>query len=224
MSSSASASEGPFVVVRELSKRFGGDWALARASFSLQAGSMALLTGANGSGKTTLIRCLSTALAPDFGSATVGGRDIVSERDRVRPQIASLGHPAGFYGGLSARENLLLTFRALGLTREESIDEALHRVGLARREGTPLDELSSGLRQRVSLARLLVLQRRLVLLDEPETHLDASGLALLQELMVEWKARGTAIVCATHAPERFQTSSDAEIRLMAGRPEGLERP
>ena len=220
MSSHAAADDAPFVVVHELSKRFGAEWALARATFSLGRGSMALLTGANGSGKTTLIRCLATALVPDFGSAAVDGRDIVTDRDFVRTRIASLSHPAGFYGGLSARENLQLAARVLGLKREGSIDPALERVGLSGRFGKPVDELSSGLRQRVSLARLILLERSLVLLDEPETHLDSLGLGLLQELIGEWKAQGAAIVCATHAPERFTACADSEIRLVAGRPEG----
>lgn len=215
---------GPFVLVQELSKRFGHEWALARASFSLKKGEMALLTGANGSGKTTLIRCLSTALVPDFGRAFVGGVEIVAGRDRVRRLAASLNQPAGFYGELSARENLRLVNDVLHLGRHNSIDTALDRVGLGSKLKIPLDAFSSGMRQRFALARLSLLQRELILLDEPESHLDAAGLGLLQELMAEWKSKGAAVVCATHAPERFPGLADINVVLVGGRPKATGTP
>ena len=84
MATETAVGTGPFVVVQDLSKRFGARWALARASFSVERGNLVLLTGANGSGKTTLLRCLSTSLVPDFGLASVGGKDLVTERDDVR--------------------------------------------------------------------------------------------------------------------------------------------
>ena len=210
--------EKPFVFVDNLSKKFGADWALSRASFSLDRGRLALLTGNNGSGKTTLLGCLSTALVPDFGRATVGGIDIVAGRDKVRGILASLQQPPGFYGGLSARENLALTNEVLKLGRQDRIDPVLERVGLAPRQDVPLDAYSSGMGQRFALARLALLERDLILLDEPETHLDAGGLKLLQELISEWKDRGAAIVCATHASDRFAGLSDLEVTLVGGRP------
>lgn len=208
----------PFVSVKELSKRFGAEWALARATFTLNRGHMALLTGNNGSGKTTLIKCLSTAFVPDYGEATIGGVDIITGRDRVRKMAAALNQPPGFYGGLSARENLVLANAVLRLGREDRIDAALDRVGLTAKQHLPVDAYSSGMRQRFALARLSLLQRELVLLDEPETHLDAAGLGLLQEMIGEWKATGAAIICATHAPERFHSVGDLEVRLVSGRP------
>lgn len=209
---------GPFVFVENLSKRFGSDWALARASFTLERGKLALLTGDNGSGKTTLIRCLSTALVPDFGRASVGGTDIVTGRDAVRRIAVSLNQPPGFYGGLSARENLVLSDGVLNLGKADTIDAVLDRVGLRSKQSMPLDAFSSGMKQRFAMARLSLLQRDLILLDEPETHLDAAGHQLLQQMMAEWKARGAAIICATHTPERFHGLGDLEVRLVGGRP------
>lgn len=208
----------PFVFVEDLSKRFGADWALARASFTLERGHVALLTGDNGSGKTTLIRCLSTALVPDFGRASVGGIDIVKGRDAVRRLAASLNQPPGFYGGLSARENLALANGVLGLGKQGAIDTVLDRVGLRAKLNVPLDAFSSGMKQRFAMARLSLLQRDLILLDEPETHLDAAGHQLLREMISEWKGRGAAIICATHTPERFHGLGDLEVRLVGGRP------
>ncbi|MBK5257798.1 MAG: ABC transporter ATP-binding protein [Vicinamibacteria bacterium] len=219
MATESAISGGPIVFVEDLSKRFGAEWALARANFSVEQGRLALLTGANGSGKTTLLRCLSTALVPDFGRASIGGIDLISGRDTVRGRVAALNQPPGFYGGLSARENLTLTNAVLGLAREDALDAVLDRVGLGSKQKMPLDAFSSGMKQRFALARLSLLQRDVVLLDEPETHLDAAGLILLQELISEWKARGAAIICATHAHERFQGLFDLEVRLVGGRPE-----
>ena len=213
---------GPFVFVENLSKKFGAEWALARASLTLERGQLALLTGNNGSGKTTLLRCLSTALVPDFGRATVEGIDIVPGREAVRGLVASLNQPPGFYGGLSAHENLILANAVLKLGRgEDAIEAVLRRVGLGSKQNTPLDSFSSGMKQRFALARLSLLQRDLILLDEPETHLDAAGLRMLQEFIAEWKARGAAIICATHADDRFHGLGDLEVVLVGGRPTHL---
>ncbi|MEO8502164.1 MAG: ATP-binding cassette domain-containing protein, partial [Vicinamibacteria bacterium] len=188
------------------------------ASFTLERGQLALLTGNNGSGKTTLLRCLSTALVPDYGRATIAGIDIVTGRDAVRGVVASLNQPPGFYGGLTARENLALANAVLNLGREGEIEAVLERVGLAAKQNMALDAFSSGMKQRFALARLSLLRRDLILLDEPETHLDSAGLRLLQEFIAEWKARGAAIVCATHANDRFHGLGDLEVVLVGGRP------
>jgi ABC-type multidrug transport system ATPase subunit len=209
---------GPFVFVENVSKKFGAEWALARASFTVERGQLALLTGNNGSGKTTLLRCLSTALVPDFGRATVKGIDIVSGREAVRGLVALLNQPPGFYGSLTARENLTLLDAVLKLGREDAIGPVLERVGLSSKQNVPLDAFSSGMKQRFALARLSLLNRDLILLDEPETHLDSAGLRMLQELIAEWKTRGAAIICATHADDRFHGLKDFEVVLVGGRP------
>lgn len=220
----ATREEGRFVSVENLSKRFGAEWALARASFRVEGGRLALLTGSNGSGKTTLLRCLSTALAPDFGSGSICGFDLIADRERIRRETATLTHPAGFYGGLTARENLALAADVLGLNLGGETDSVLSRVGLGDKPDLPLDTFSSGMKQRFALARLGLLHRNVVLLDEPETHLDATGLALLQTMISEWKARGAVIICATHSPERFSRLADQEIRLTDGRPDAMNGP
>ena len=217
MTRPAGIKDRPFVVVKDLSKRYGPNWALARATFGVDRGELALLTGANGSGKTTLIRCLSTGLIPDFGRASIGGSDLVGDREQVRRRVAGLSVPAGVYGGLSARENLALVDSVLGLSKASSIDAALDRVGLTAKKDAPLDSYSAGMKQRFALARLLLLERDLILLDEPETHLDGLGLKLLQELIAEWKARGAAILCATHSPDRFEGVTSLVVRLVEGR-------
>jgi len=219
MATETAPEEGVAVLAQDLSKRFGRDWALVRASFRVRRGALALLTGANGSGKTTLIRCLSTALVPDFGRATISGLDLVSGRDLVRGRVAALTQPPGYYGALTARENLTLTRDVLRLGQGGSLDALLGRVGLASKEKVPLEAFSSGMKQRFALARLSLLERDVLLLDEPESHLDSAGLDLLLELISEWKNRGAALLCATHATDRFQDLKDLEIRLTGGESE-----
>jgi ABC-type multidrug transport system ATPase subunit len=155
---------------------------------------------------------------PDFGRATVGGLDLVTGRDQIRKRVACLNQPPGFYGGLSARENLTLANAVLKLGREDEIGDVLGRVGLGARQNMPIDAFSSGMKQRFALARLALLRRELILLDEPESHLDGAGLRLLQQLIADWKARGAAIICATHAHDRFDGLADFEVRLVGGRP------
>jgi ABC-type transport system involved in cytochrome c biogenesis ATPase subunit len=120
---------------------------------------------------------------------------------------------------LSARENLVLTISVLSLPAATSVDAVLERVGLGAKEDVPLDAFSSGMKQRFALARLVLVERDLILLDEPETHLDGDGLSLLQTLIAEWKARGAVVICATHSADRFSRLADHEIRLAAGHPD-----
>ena len=207
------------VRVQDLSKRFGPDWALARASFTVLGGELALLTGPNGSGKTTLIRCLSTALSPDWGHAEIAGFDLARDRDQVRNRVATLTQPVGFYGELSALENLNLAAKLLCPSHQLPVGAILSRVGLKPTQGGPLSSYSAGMKQRFALARLSMIRRDVILLDEPETHLDRQGVDMLHEFIGEWKKLGAAVICATHAPERFHLHANTEVKLVAGRPE-----
>src|SRR5689334_518178 len=115
---------------KNLARRYGRRWALIDVSFQVAAGSVLAVTGRNGSGKSTLFRTLATAIRPDRGSATVLGFDLVRERYDVRKSIALLSHYTYLYEQLTARENLVIAARFLGVN---GTDEALAKVNLAAR-------------------------------------------------------------------------------------------
>src|SRR5215211_7227493 len=105
----------PAVEVRDVSKRFGRRWALARISYQLPAGRSLLLTGHNGSGKTTLLRLIATSLRPTAGCIRVLGLDALDQREEVRARVGLLGHSSFLYEDLSAEQNLIILARLLGV-------------------------------------------------------------------------------------------------------------
>jgi len=178
------------------------------------AGSVVMLAGRNGSGKSTLLRGLATALRPDHGSARVAGHDVRRERDLVRQQVALLGHHSFHYEALTARENLEIAASFLG----RSIDAGLlTRVGLAERADDPVSSFSAGMRKRLALARVLLQEAAVVLLDEPYGELDPPGFALLDRVISELRSRGATVIMATHLVERGRALCDRALMLEEGR-------
>jgi ABC-type multidrug transport system ATPase subunit len=206
------------IEANDLSKRLGDRWALARVSLFVPSGSVAAVVGPNGSGKTTLVRCLATLIEPDFGSASIGGHDGVRDRERARLQLGVVLDSSGGYADLSARENLDLLSR-LGVSGAgQTALACLERAGLAGAAANrPLRECSAGMRRRFQIARVLMLSRGAVLLDEPEAHLDASGIELVRRLLAEWKSEGVAVLLSTHALDLVSDLVDSTLRLTEGR-------
>lgn len=204
--------------IRDASKRFGRHWALARCSYSLGKGRSLLLTGHNGSGKTTLLRMLSTATFPTFGTMEVLGKDTRKCRDDIRQQVALLSHASYLYEDLSARQNLRLLSRLLGMGDGKQVcDELIERVHLGTRADHPVRDYSAGMRKRVAIARLLLKAPQLALLDEPFGELDPEGIAEMEALIGELKAKGTSLVLATHLIEQGKRLTDERLHLQAGR-------
>lgn len=203
------------LVVTELARRFGPRWALAGVSFSLDAGDALMLTGPNGSGKSTLLRCLGTALKPQRGQITFGGRDLWEHRHLARQALGWLGHQAHLWDDLDGRDNLRAWARLAGLTAD--VDAALRRVGLDPRRTEPVRAFSAGMRRRLSLARLVIKRPSLLLLDEPFTALDPDGRALLVDVIRELRAHGASLVLATHLPSSAVALAERGIHLVEGR-------
>src|SRR5436190_19959488 len=205
-----------------LARRYGRRWALVDVSFQLAAGSVLVVAGRNGSGKSTLFRTLATAIRPDRGSATVLGFDLVRDRYDVRKAIALLSHYTYLYESLTARENLTVAARFLGVdgpstSLRAGIDDALARVNLAARADDPVATFSAGMRKRLSFARVLIQAPKIALLDEPYGQLDPEGFLLVDEVVRQLKARGTTVLMATHQVERGKGLADAMLCLEAGR-------
>jgi ABC-2 type transport system ATP-binding protein len=179
------------------------EWALDGVSFGVEHGETYGLLGPNGSGKSTLIRILSTLLIADGGEAFMLGRRLPEEAEEVRRFIGRVSVDAAFYKRLSARENLLYTALLYGLkpsTAEEHVMSVLEQLGMEERKfSVPLEEMSRGMQQKISIARALMINPPLLLLDEPTTGLDPKSRRDVQMFLENLRAReGTTILLTTH--------------------------
>jgi ABC-2 type transport system ATP-binding protein len=204
----------PAIHVRNLGKRFqkrsgllrskvSTSWALDDISFEVEMGETYGLLGPNGSGKSTLIRILSTLLIPDAGEVRVLGHKLPEEHRDVRRKIGRVSVDAAYYKKLSARENLLYTALLYGLSpkvAEKRAMQILEELGMETRTfSVPLEEMSRGMQQKITIARALMVNPPLLLLDEPTTGLDPKSRRDVQAFLEELRRReGTTILLTTH--------------------------
>ncbi len=195
-----------------VARRFGTRWVLRGVTLQVRAGETVGLLGANGSGKSTLLRILATLLKPSAGAAAIFGNDVVRSADAVRSQIGFLAHEPGLYDDLTARENLMFAANMLGAATS-GVDSALARVELTYAAGERVRGFSAGMERRLSVARLLLSQPRLLLLDEPYSNLDAAGIAMMSGLISEVVRGGGAALVVLHelAPAAAILSRTATI-------------
>jgi heme exporter protein A len=215
------AATAPVVDVEGLVRRYGERPALDRVSFSLDAGRTLGLFGSNGAGKTTLLRVLATLLRPHGGSVTVLGASLPGEAWRVRGRVGYMGHEPLLYRELTGRENLVFHAR-LHRVPETRVDELIAAVGMERRAGDPVRELSHGMVQRLAAARALLHDPALLLLDEPYAGIDPGARDLLEPLI--GRASGRTRVLVTHDLAVGAGECDSALGLRAGRQLYLGRP
>jgi heme exporter protein A len=207
-------SERAAISVRELRRDYGDRPALNGVGFSLGAGESLVVLGPNGAGKTTLLRILATLLRPTRGEVDVLGCSLPREAWRLRGRVGYLGHEPLLYRDLTGRENLRFTARLHGIERaasEERIDELLDAAGMSRRADERVAELSAGMRQRLAICRCVLGEPALLLLDEPDSNLDADGRELARDLIGPGAGRTRVVV--THDPERALPDADRILRL-----------
>lgn len=170
-------------------------------SFTLHPGQIMQVQGANGSGKTSLLRTLCGFLMPDEGDIIWRGKNVRELDENYYAELLYLGHLNAIKDELNALENLRILAGLSGVEIEEKdAVSALRRMGLRGRERLPVKVLSQGQRRRVALARLLVADAKLWILDEPLTALDVGAVALIQELIAEHLARQGTVIFTTHQP------------------------
>ena len=199
-----------------LFKRFGPLLALAGVDLQVPAASVLAVVGPNGAGKTTLLRILAGLARPTRGSVRVGPR--AGERGSARGRVGYIGHASFLYPALSARENLLFAARLYGVAdpalraRELLAEQELESVA-----EQPAGAFSRGLAQRLAIARGLVHDPPVVLLDEPFTGLDPGSADRLAERIRGLRAGGRALVLVTHDLAQAAALADRAIVLMRGR-------
>jgi heme exporter protein A len=200
-----------------LRRDYGERTALEGVGLELETGRTLVVLGPNGAGKTTLLRILATLLRPSGGEVWVLGCSLPREAWKLRGRIGYLGHEPLLYRDLSGRENLRFHARLHGIPAERAearIAEVLAAAGMQRRAEGRVAELSAGMRQRLAICRCVLHEPELLLLDEPDSHLDAEGRELARTLIGPADARTRVIV--THDPERFEPEADQVLRLGIG--------
>ena len=178
-------------------------WAIDDVTFTVAEGETYGLLGPNGSGKSSLIRVLSTLLVADSGQVKMLGYSLPQQQEQVRRIIGRVSVDAAFYKKLSARENLLYTALLYGQKARDAERRAmdiLEQLGMENSKfSTPLEEMSRGMQQKISIARALVLNPPILLLDEPTTGLDPKSRRDVQTFLEKLKEReGTTILLTTH--------------------------
>ncbi|GAB1421859.1 ABC transporter ATP-binding protein [Anaerolineales bacterium] len=178
---------------------------LKKVSFELQSGDFIALLGPNGSGKSTLLRLLVGLSKPSSGHIRMGGWRIPEEASQVRAHIGFISHKTLLYENLTAKENLTFFASLYGLDKQkatERIQFLLEEVGLSQRADSLVRTYSRGMQQRLSIARALLHEPDVLMLDEPFTGLDQDAAFLLEKLVQQTHAAGNTLIMATHQLER----------------------
>jgi len=180
------------IVAEGISHWFGNEPALDSVDLVVERGDHVAVLGENGAGKTTLLRVLATALRPSSGKLEIMGLDGLKERARLRGRMAYVAHSPGLYPALTAEENLGFFCDLRGVDRAR-VPEALGLAGLAPVARRRVSELSRGMQQRLAIARAVLHDPLLLILDEPDASLDSEGADLLATVM-----KDRTVVLATH--------------------------
>lgn len=185
------------IKVERVTKRFGDNIALNQISFSINEGEIFGFLGPSGSGKTTMINILTGQLQANSGKTELLGKDSQKLLPSDFEELGLVGDTSGYYEKLSLCNNLLLFARLYGVSKSR-IEEILKQVGLYDSKDTPAEKLSTGMRQRMLLARALINYPKVLFLDEPTSGLDPTTSKKIHKLLQELKERGTTIFLTTH--------------------------
>ena len=185
------------VVARNIVKTFGRKRALNSINFEIREGEIFGFLGPSGSGKTTMINILTGQLLPDSGITQLLGKDSQDLHPTDLEKIGIVSDQSGFYEKLSLEKNLLLYAKLYGVNLNR-VDELLDQVGLLASKKVLAEQLSTGMKQRMLLARALINQPKILFLDEPTSGLDPTTSKSIHELLVQLKESGATIFLTTH--------------------------
>lgn len=201
-------------------KKRGTFRAVDGVSFDVRDGEIFGLLGPNGAGKTTTLRMLATVIRPTEGSARIGGVDVREDPAGVRRQIGFLSSDMGLYHRLTPRETLVF-FGELnnirGAELKRRVGAAIDTLGIEKFADTQVDKLSTGMRQKVAIARTLVHDPPVLILDEPAAGLDLPAARVIEEFVLDAKRSGKCIVLSTHVMEEAEYLCDRIAVIHDGR-------
>ena len=203
------------IVVESVTRMFGAVAALRGVSLELRAGEITTLEGSNGAGKSTLLSVLATVLRPTLGRVVY--EPLGEDLGAVRPELGWVAHESMCDRELTGRENVELAARIYGADVSTAWARACERVQAQAFGDRPIGRLSRGQRQRIALARALVHDPSVLLLDEPWAGLDATSSSLLERTLIAERERGALIVVSSHAPEQAERLGARRVQLVNGR-------
>ena len=208
-----------------LTRRFGERIAVDDVSFDLAPGEIFALLGPNGAGKTTTLRMLAGLIEPSSGTVALNGETVTPDTSpRLRGQIGFLTEAPGLWDRLTTRQNLTVYARLHGLADPgRAVDAALDLFDIRDRAGDPAAQLSKGLKQRVALARTLLHEPRIVLLDEPTAGLDPESARDTRALILRLRGERRAIVLSTHNLDEVERVAD-RVAVLRSKLLGLDTP
>jgi len=203
---------------RQLSVIYGRTRALAGVDLAVGWGERVALFGPNGAGKTTLLRTLASLTRPTTGSVLIGGQPIARDPLRARRLVGVVAHQTYLYDELTARENLRFYARLYGVAAaDQRVDAVLEQVGMYQRRDERVAALSRGMQQRLALARAVLHDPPILLLDEPDTGLDLASFQVLEALLLGSAGRERTVVLASHNLEQGLRLAHRVVLLVAGR-------
>jgi len=211
------------IEVAGLEKHYGSVRAVDGISFTVAEGEIFGLLGHNGAGKTTTIRMLTGRAFPTAGTATVAGYDVVHQREQIKPLINAVFEDPNLYERLSGRDNLVFFCSLYGVPAARA-DELLATVGLANAAKRKVKTYSSGMKQRLLIARALVNRPRVLFMDEPTRGLDPSSARELRQLIARLAKEGTTVFLTTHYMEEADELCDRVAFLSQGKVVALDTP
>jgi ABC-type multidrug transport system ATPase subunit len=202
------------VILREVSRYFGRFAALRSISAEFEAARLYAILGENGAGKSTLLRVIAGLTPPSRGTVTLFGTEhLVS----VRHRLTYMAHASLLYDELDAMENLGYFAALHGIRDPGRCESSLRRVGLDPTLKRRVGQYSQGMRQRLSLARALLHQPELLLLDEPFSNVDISSARGMVQLLADARDGGCTVLVVTHQPALLETAADEVVQMAAGR-------
>lgn len=187
----------PIIEVKDVSKKFGRHMALGGVSLSVSSGESFAILGPNGAGKTTLVRILSTLIKPSSGTVKIAGHDAIEEPEEIKRKIGVVSHNPFLYDDLTALENMTFYADLYGVDRKNA-DVLIKKLGLHERKDNFVCELSRGMKQRLSIARSLLHDPKILILDEPTAGLDVQSMRTFYDTIKRLGKKGTTVMLTTH--------------------------